>query len=210
MIIVAVSLGLAMTPVAFPNFYKNLPSEWQIIVGNSITMGSVAAIVLNIFFNVLTGKGGLVEEVTPTARLQEKMPLSQLNRMGKIEFVDKVGRFFQGGNWIAESAWEKRPFKSVYELRRALQEAVFNAPSERHVELIRSYPDLGGILKPDQTSPGVGSRDRSGSYNVLDVMQIPFAGLLAVESLRDQSSAGLDRLSPEEYRVLYQSEQRLP
>ena len=33
---------------------------------------------------------------------------------------------------------------------------------------------------------------------MLDVMQIPVAGLLAVESLRDQSSAGLDRLSPEE------------
>jgi 2-oxo-4-hydroxy-4-carboxy--5-ureidoimidazoline (OHCU) decarboxylase len=30
-------------------------------------------------------------------------------------------------------------------------------------------------------------------------MQIPVAGLLAVESLRDQSSAGLDRLSPEDY-----------
>jgi uric acid transporter len=198
-ILVAVSLGLAMTPVAFPNFYRNLPSEWQIIVGNSITMGSLAAILLNIFFNVLTGKGGLVEEVTPTARLQEKMPLSQLNRLGKIEFVEKVGHFFQGGDWIAESAWEKRPFQSVYDLRRALQEAVFNAPSERQVELIRSYPDLGRMLKPEQASPGVGSRDRSGSYNVLDVMQIPFAGLLAVESLRDQSSAGLDRLSPEEY-----------
>ena len=34
---------------------------------------------------------------------------------------------------------------------------------------------------------------------MLDVMQIPVAGLLAVESLRDQSSAGLDRLSPEDY-----------
>jgi OHCU decarboxylase len=30
-------------------------------------------------------------------------------------------------------------------------------------------------------------------------MQIPVEGLLAAESLRDQSSAGLDRLSPEEY-----------
>ena len=76
---------------------------------------------------------------------------------------------------------------------------MFNAPSERQVELIRSYPDLGRMLEPEQASLGVGSRDRSGSYNVLDVMQIPFAGMLAVESLRDQSSAGLDRLSPEEY-----------
>ena len=198
-IIVAVSLGLAMSPVAFPNFYKNFPPEWQIIVGNSITMGSLTAILLNVFFNVLTGKGGLVEEVTPTARLQEKIPLSQVNRLGKIEFVDKVGRCFQDGDWIAESAWEKRPFQSLYELRRALQEAVFNAPSERQVELIRSYPDLGRMLKPEQASPGAGPRDKSGSYNVLDVMQIPFAGLLAVESLRDQSSAGLDRLSSEDY-----------
>jgi 2-oxo-4-hydroxy-4-carboxy--5-ureidoimidazoline (OHCU) decarboxylase len=142
-------------------------------------------------------EGGLVEEVTPTARLQEKIPLSQLNRLGRIEFVDKVGRFFQGGDWIAESAWEKRPFQSIYELRRALQEAVFNAPSERQVELIRSYPDLGRMLEPEQASLGVGSRDRSGSYNVLGAT--PFAGLLAVESLRDQSSAGLDRLSPEEH-----------
>src|SRR5436190_3945262 len=40
-VIVAVSIGLAMIPVAFPNFYKNFPSGWQIIVGNSITMGSL-------------------------------------------------------------------------------------------------------------------------------------------------------------------------
>ncbi|MGB6996314.1 MAG: 2-oxo-4-hydroxy-4-carboxy-5-ureidoimidazoline decarboxylase, partial [Pseudolabrys sp.] len=53
------------------------------------------------------------------------------------------------------------------------------------------------MLKPEQASPGVGSRDRSGSYNVLGAT--PFAGLLAVESSRDQSSAGLDRLSPEEH-----------
>jgi OHCU decarboxylase len=50
------------------------------------------------------------------------------------------------------------------------------------------------MLKPEQT------HDKSGSYNVHEVMQIPVEGLLlGAESLRDQSSAGLDRLSPEEY-----------
>jgi uric acid transporter len=198
-VIVAVSIGLAMIPVAFPEFYKHFPSAWQIIVGNSITMGSLAAILLNLFFNVLTGKGGLVEEVTPTPRLPEKIPISQVNHLGKNEFVEKFGRLFQGGNWIAESAWEKRPFPSLYELRRALQEAMFDAPPERQLELIRSYPDLGRMLKPEQTSPGAGSHDKSGTYNVYEVMQIPVEGLLGAESLRDQSSAGLDRLSPEEY-----------
>jgi xanthine permease len=197
-IIVAVSIGLAMIPVAFPNFYKNFRPEWQIIVGNSITMGSLAAILLNLFFNVLTGKGGLVEEVTPTPRLPEKIPISQVNRLGRNEFVDKVGRFFQGGNWIAEAAWEKRPFHSIYELRRALQETVFGAPPERQLELIRSYPDLGRKLKPE-TSPSAASVEKSGIRTLYETMQIPVEGLLGAESLRDQNSAGLDRLSPEEY-----------
>jgi 2-oxo-4-hydroxy-4-carboxy--5-ureidoimidazoline (OHCU) decarboxylase len=183
-----------MIPVAFPDFYKNFPSGWQIIVGNSITMGSLAAILLNLFFNVLTGKGGLVEEVTPTPRLPEKISLSQVNQLSKNEFVEKFARLFQGGDWIAASAWEKRPFQSLYELRRAFQEAVFDAPPERQLELIRSYPDLGRMLKPEQTSSSAQS-----SQTVYEVMQIPVEGLLGPESLRDQGSAGLDRLSPEEY-----------
>jgi uric acid transporter len=193
-VIVAVSIGLAMIPVAFPNFYKNFPSGLQIIVGSSITMGSLAAILLNIFFNVLTGKGRLVEEVTPTPRLPEKISISQVNHLSKKEFVEKFARLFQGGDWIAESVWEKRPFQSLYELRRALQEVVFDAPPERQLELIRSYPDLGRMLRSEQTS----SRSEP-SYNAYEIMQIPVEGLLGLESLRDQSSAGLDRLSPEEY-----------
>jgi xanthine permease len=193
-VIVAVSIGLAMIPVAFPNFYKNFPSGWQIIVGNSITMGSLAAILLNLFFNVLTGKGGLVEEVTPTPRLAEKISLSQVNHLSQNEFVEKFGRLFQGGDWIAESAWQKRPFHSLYELRRTFQDAVFDAPPERQLELIRSYPDLGRRLRSEQTSSSA-----EPAYNAYEIMQIPVEGLLGPESLRDQSSAGLDRLSPEEY-----------
>jgi uric acid transporter len=193
-VIVAVSLGLAMIPVAFPDFYKNFPSGWQIIVGNSITMGSLAAILLNLFFNVLTGKGRLVEEVTPTPWQPEKISLSQVNHLSQNEFVEKFGRLFQGGNWIAESAWQKHPFHSLYELRRAFQEAVFDASPERQLELIRSYPDLGRMLKSEQTSSS-----SEPAYNAYEIMQIPVEGLLGPESLRDQSSAGLDCLSPEDY-----------
>jgi hypothetical protein len=60
--------------VAFPNFYKNFPEGWQIIVGNSITTGSLAAILLNFFFNVLTGKSGTNEEFRPTPRHVPKLP----------------------------------------------------------------------------------------------------------------------------------------
>lgn len=195
-VIVAVSIGLAMIPVAFPNFYKDFPSAVQIIVGNSITMGSLAAILLNLFFNVLTGKGRLVEEVTPTPRLSEKISLSQVNHLSQNEFVEKFARLFQGGDWIAEEAWQKHPFQSLYELRRAFQDAVFNAPPERQLELIRSYPDLGRVLKAKQTSSSP-----EPANNLYEIMQIPVEGALGLESLRDQSSAGLDRLSLEEYEA---------
>jgi 2-oxo-4-hydroxy-4-carboxy--5-ureidoimidazoline (OHCU) decarboxylase len=36
-----------------------------------------------------------------------------LNGLGKTEFVDKIGRLFQKGNWIAEAAYHKRPFNSM-------------------------------------------------------------------------------------------------
>lgn len=193
-VIVAVSIGLAMIPVAFPNFYRNFPSGAQIIVGNSITMGSLAAILLNIVFKVLNGKGGLVEEVTPTSQLPEKISLNQVNHLSKKEFVEKFGRLFQDGDWVAEYAWQKHPFQSLYELRRTFQEAVFEAPPERQIELLRSYPDLGRILRTEQTSSS-----SANANNAYEVMQIPVEGLLTLESLRDQSSAGLDRLSPEEY-----------
>ena len=55
-VVVAISLGLALVPVAFPNFYHHFPSWLQIVVGSGITMGSLAAIVLNLAFNVLSGK----------------------------------------------------------------------------------------------------------------------------------------------------------
>jgi xanthine permease len=193
-VIVAVSFGLAMIPVAFPNFYKNFPEGFQIIVGNSITTGSLAAILLNLFFNVLTGKGGLVQEFTPTPRHVQKLSIANVNALTESEFVEKIGRLFPSGKWIAESAYHKRPFNSMYDLRRAVQDAVFDAPQERQLELIRSYPDLGRFMRPEEVSTPSASDGTASPYEIPSY----FAGLARAESLRDQSSAGLDRLTPEE------------
>ena len=195
-VIVAVSIGLAMIPVAFPNFYRNVPGGLQIIVGSSITTGSLTAIALNFFFNVLTGKGGTVKEFTPTPRHLEKLSIGDLNGLGETEFVDKIGRLFQSGNWIAESAYHKRAFNSMYDLRRALQEAVFDAPPERQLELIRAYPDLGTFMRPEEKAESSESSD--GSVNPYENFAYALEGLALAVSLRDQSSAGLDRLTPQE------------
>ncbi|SHI73805.1 nucleobase:cation symporter-2, NCS2 family [Clostridium cavendishii DSM 21758] len=55
-VIVAVSVGLAMIPLANPSFYNNFPSWVQTIFHSGITTGSISAILLNILFNVLGNK----------------------------------------------------------------------------------------------------------------------------------------------------------
>jgi OHCU decarboxylase len=194
-IIVAVSVGLALIPVAFPTFYQNFPDELQIIVGSGITMGSLTAILLNLVFNVLGGKMNLVDEVDPTPRHPEKITLDQVNHLGREEFVERFGSLFEGPPWIAEAAYNERPFESVYELRRAFQDAMFDAPPERQLELIRSYPGLGRMVETDQASMDVGISQED--YEMLKTASV--GRVLGPESLRDQSSAGLDRLTPEEY-----------
>jgi xanthine permease len=194
-IIVAVSVGLALIPVAFPTFYQNFPDELQIIVGSGITMGSLTAILLNLVFNVLGGKMNLVDEVDPTPRHPEKITLDQVNHLSREEFVERFGSLFQGPPWIAEAAYNERPFESVYELRRAFQDAMFDAPPERQLELIRSYPGLGRMVETDQASTDIGISQED--YEMLKTASV--GRMLGPESLRDQSSAGLDRLSPEEY-----------
>jgi xanthine permease len=64
LVIVAVSLALGLIPVAVPNFYASFPSGVQIVVNSGITASSIAAIVLNVAFNVL---GGEVEPTDPMA-----------------------------------------------------------------------------------------------------------------------------------------------
>jgi OHCU decarboxylase len=170
-VILATSLGLALVPVAFPSFYRNLPDDWQVIVASGITMGSLSAILLNIVFNVLGGKRNLVHQVEPTPYMPERLTIDQINDMPPDQFVATFGRLFQGPSWIAEQALAARPFRDVYDLRHAFHQALFDAPPERQLELLGAYPDLGGT---------------------------PADGQLGPESVRDQSSAGLDRLTPEE------------
>lgn len=49
--IVAISLGIGLIPLAAPNFYHKLPQFAQLILHSGITAGSITAIALNIFFN---------------------------------------------------------------------------------------------------------------------------------------------------------------
>jgi uric acid transporter len=62
-IIVAASLAVGLIPVAAPDFYSGFPPGVQIVLNSGITAGSIAAIVLNVAFNIL---GRREERLDPT------------------------------------------------------------------------------------------------------------------------------------------------
>jgi 2-oxo-4-hydroxy-4-carboxy--5-ureidoimidazoline (OHCU) decarboxylase len=111
--------------------------------------------------------------------------------------VERFGRLFQGPDWVAEEAYDKHPFESVYELRRAFQDALFDAPPERQLELIRSYPHLGSLARTDEAAAEIGISPEA--YEALATAAV--GGVMSPESIRDQSTAGLNRLSPDEYEA---------
>ncbi|MCS7059251.1 MAG: 2-oxo-4-hydroxy-4-carboxy-5-ureidoimidazoline decarboxylase [Meiothermus sp.] len=97
------------------------------------------------------------------------MTLDELNRLPLEDFVEKVGWVFEGSPWIAQAAWESRPWASLEALHQSLVRVVQRAPREAQLALIRAHPDLG-------------SRTR-----------------MAEASQAEQRGAGLDTLTPAEY-----------
>jgi OHCU decarboxylase len=102
-----------------------------------------------------------------------KLTLDEINALDRDGFVARLGFLFEGSPWVAEEAWPARPFASAGELHRALCATMSAAPVERKLALIRAHPDLAG--------------------------KAAVAGELTPESTREQSSAGLNRLTPEEF-----------
>jgi OHCU decarboxylase len=189
-VIVAVSLGLALVPVAFPTFFRNFDDDLQVIFGSGITLGAFAAILLNLFMNVVPGPRHPGE---PTAGPPpRRLSLEEINALDRAAFVETFGSLFQGPRWIAEQAYEARPFATLAELRRAFQDAIFEAPPERVIELIRAYPRVGRMARRDETAAELGIPPEQ-------VDALMTVSGLGPESLRDQASAGLDRLSRDEF-----------
>ena len=91
-----------------------------------------------------------------------------INELDRAAFVERYGPLFEHSPWVAEDAWTDRPFADQDELFEALLAAMYSAPRERQLALIRAHPDLAG--------------------------KAAIAGSLTDSSTREQASAGLDRL----------------
>ncbi|WP_212732785.1 nucleobase:cation symporter-2 family protein [Streptomyces sp. TP-A0874] len=73
LLIVAVSLGIGMLPVAVPTIYQNFHHDAQFILGSAITATVLVAFVLNLLFNHLMAPKG-TSEPTPVEAVRTGPP----------------------------------------------------------------------------------------------------------------------------------------
>ena len=157
-IIVAVSLGLAMIPVAFPTFYQRFGPDVQTIVGSGITMGSLSAIVLNLAFNVLQRKPKAVEVAPRRPALARR---GQRARRRGVR-ATRSRRCSRVSTALPSRSRRQRPFESLYELRRAFHDALFDADDDAQRDADRLVPGHRGqgrarARRRAATSPPPGS-----------------------------------------------------
>src|SRR5687767_6193498 len=100
------------------------------------------------------------------------MNFEELNVLSRPAFVDAVGWVFEQSRWVAERAWEHRPFGSLEALHQAMVNEVEQATMAEQLAMLRAHPDLGAAKK------------------------------MSAASVEEQAGAGLGRLSPEEHERL--------
>jgi len=100
------------------------------------------------------------------------MTVAELSTSDRASFVSALGWVFEDSPWVAERAWERRPFASLDELHVAMVRVVADATEAEQLALLRAHPDLGTRARVSDASTG------------------------------EQRGAGLDRLTPDEFARL--------
>ena len=100
----------------------------------------------------------------------------ELNQFDQSKFLAYLDGIYEHSPWIVEKAFPLKPFQDIDHLANALQEIVLNAPTDAQLKLIRAHPDLAGkaAIKKELTA----------------------------DSNREQSGAGLDQCTKEEFETL--------
>jgi 2-oxo-4-hydroxy-4-carboxy-5-ureidoimidazoline decarboxylase len=98
--------------------------------------------------------------------------MAPINAMDRAAFVQKFGGIFENSPWVAEKAWDKRPFASLDDMHAAMVAVAKYAPAAMQLTLLQSHPDLAGKEAK--------------------------AGAMTASSVSEQASAGLNALSHDE------------
>ena len=106
------------------------------------------------------------------------LSLDQLNSASSADFARLLDGTYEHSPWIAERAWDARPFATLAALKQALVAAVRASTRDEQLGLIRAHPELAGKAMVART--------------------------LTAESTNEQGKAGLTQCTPEEFARIQQ------
>lgn len=106
------------------------------------------------------------------------MTIDDINALPESAFVERFGFLFEHSPWIVETAARHRPFADLAAMEAAMNAVIEEAGEDAQIALLRAHPELAGKAAMDKT--------------------------LTDASAAEQASAGLDRLTRQEYATFHE------
>ena len=98
--------------------------------------------------------------------------INKINKLSQSEFIKVFANIFENARWIAEELFHKKPFDSFDELSAKMLNIFETTTKEKQLIILNAHPDLANKTKISSLTP---------------------------DSLKEQSSAGLDQCTEEEF-----------
>jgi len=97
--------------------------------------------------------------------------INKINKLSKSEFIKVFANIFENARWIAEELYNQKPFDNFEALSSKMLNIFEATTREKQLKILNAHPDLANKIK---------------------------ISLLTPDSLKEQTSAGLDRCTEEE------------
>jgi len=98
--------------------------------------------------------------------------LNKIEKLSETEFTEVFGNIFENASWVAEKLYIQKPFKNFKDLSNKMISIFENANNQKKLKILNSHPDLADKTK---------------------------IGTLTQDSNKEQSNAGLDKCTEEEF-----------
>ena len=98
--------------------------------------------------------------------------INKINKLSKSEFIKVFTNIFENARWIAEELYDQKPFGDFKELSSKILNIFETTTKEKQLKILNAHPDLANKTK---------------------------ISLLTPDSLKEQTSAGLDQCTEEEF-----------
>ena len=98
--------------------------------------------------------------------------INKINKLSKSEFIKVFANIFENAIWIAEELYNQKPFNDFEELSSKILNIFETTTKEKKLKILKDHPDLANKTK---------------------------ISLLTPDSLKEQTNAGLDQCTEEEF-----------